>query len=187
MFLYNKDSVTASGEGMKKSHSSLVSTFCGKNFSVVLGSSSPSNLPRMIDSICIHFSGEGRLFPGCHLLYTSKSFHGQSPDTGHRSKQIYKVPTERQRVTDRPSVQQTQANMTGLHCDQAGLANSAKVRFQSPKLLPKDLCITWTVPSQMSFPSPHIGPGQRSKPRPSARAALRRNISQDRKTSISSF
>lgn len=46
MFLYNKDAVTASGEGMM-SHSSLVSAFSGKSFSVVLGSSSPSNLPRM--------------------------------------------------------------------------------------------------------------------------------------------
>lgn len=165
MILFNRDSVQHLGKAW---HSSAV-CILWQNLSVVLGSSSPSNLPRMIDSTCIHFSGEGRLLSGRHLLYTSKSFCGQSPDPGHRSEQIYKVPTERQRVTDRPSVQQTQANMTALHCDQAGLATSAKVRFQSSKLLLKNLCITWT------FPSPHTEPGQRSKPQPSARVAMKHN------------
>lgn len=165
MFLFNRDSVQHLG----KAWHSFAVCILWQNLSVVLGSSSPSNLPRMIDSTCIHFSGEGRLLSGCHLLYTSKSFCGQSPDPGHRSEQIYKVPTERQRVTDRPSVQQTQANMTALHCDQAGLATSAKVRFQSSKLLLKNLCITWT------FPSPHTEPGQRSKPQPSARVAMKHN------------
>lgn len=123
VLLYNKDSVTASGEGIK-SHSSLVSPFCTTNLSAVLGSS--SSCLTQDDGICIHCSTQNRLFPGSHLTYTSESFCGQSSDpyTGV-SRSI------RQRVIDRLSVQWTQANRTRLHCNQVGLAISAKVRAPS--------------------------------------------------------
>lgn len=118
MFLYNKDSVTASGEGMK-SHSSLVSPFCGTSFSVVPGSSSFQ--PTQDDG-----TSQNRLFPGMYLAQTSQCI----VDKGL----ILNIEVSKsigQRVTDRPSVQWTRANMTGLHCDQAGLAISAKVRVLS--------------------------------------------------------
>lgn len=64
-------------------HLSLVSPFCGTNFSVVLGSSSSSAFTSLV---------KAGSFPGSHLLNTSKSFCGQSPDPRHRSEPIHKAP-----------------------------------------------------------------------------------------------